>query len=243
LHSANSTNNPSRYTFDLRNFQHGSHNDGSQTQGTTATGDASGMNVTITDVAWSHAKINREFSSSTESNTSGGVGNNHNMGSSIKNDVGIGNISANIANTNAANTNKSGVDFDASSLHDMNEPNPNSNHTYGSNSSNPLLNHFSQQMNMEDDPNNMNSNINLFSSLAEDSVVAAAGSNGVVVAWHARTALLEDISGSTRSGQTPPAILGQPEAVLAEHTRAVNRLAWHSRKHDLLLSASQVSST
>ena len=90
-----------------------------------------------------------------------------------------------------------------------------------------------------------------------DSLVAAAGSNGVVVVWRAEEALLGE-SGRERNfqqqarghdrqrhGAAAPspasvATIGQPEAVLMEHSRAVNRLAWHptGRRPGMLLTAS-----
>ena len=65
-----------------------------------------------------------------------------------------------------------------------------------------------------------------------DSLIAAAGSNGAVVVWRAK-----DLMG----GSTGASIGHQPEAVLVEHSRAVNRLAWHptGRRPGLLLTASQ----
>lgn len=69
-----------------------------------------------------------------------------------------------------------------------------------------------------------------------DSIVAAAGSNGVVVVWSARRSFLAEGDGSASSMANQ-----QPEAILSQHTRAINRLAWHPRRPGLLLSASQVS--
>lgn len=69
-----------------------------------------------------------------------------------------------------------------------------------------------------------------------DSIVAAAGSNGVVVVWSARRSFLAEGDGSASSMANQ-----QPEAILSQHSRAVNRLAWHPRRPGLLLSASQVS--
>jgi WD repeat-containing protein 24 len=62
-------------------------------------------------------------------------------------------------------------------------------------------------------------------------VIAAAGSNGLIVVWDA----LDLMTGVN------PAIGPQPEAVLSQHSMPVNRLAWHpsSNKAGLLLSASQ----
>jgi len=96
-----------------------------------------------------------------------------------------------------------------------------------------------------------------------DSLVAAAGSNGAVVVWRASSLLgLATAApiGTTASGgdhglfqqrqhrstdtPTSTAVVGsafQPEAVLIEHSRAVNRLAWHNRRPGLLLTASQDS--
>lgn len=99
----------------------------------------------------------------------------------------------------------------------------------------------------------------------DTSVVAAAGSNGVIVAWRARSALLGGdnapssnaggrgwgLGGGGRSGNndnttgtsqvSSAASIGQPEAVFLGHARAINRLAWHptGRRPYLLLSASQ----
>lgn len=58
-----------------------------------------------------------------------------------------------------------------------------------------------------------------------NSFIAAAGSNGVIAIWKANTLLQKGLA---------------PEAVLSQHTRAVNRLSWHPRKQ-LLLSASHDS--
>jgi len=86
-----------------------------------------------------------------------------------------------------------------------------------------------------------------------DSIVAAAGSNGVVVAWHhsaligeATNALPNNVPSGLfhgrreRSASTSTTI-GQPEAVFLAHSRAVNRLAWHptGNRPYLLLTASQ----
>lgn len=70
-----------------------------------------------------------------------------------------------------------------------------------------------------------------------DSLVAAAGSNGVIAVWNAKHAFFSEGSGesSTLANQQPEAILSQ------EHTRAVNSLAWHPKRPGILLSASQVS--
>jgi WD repeat-containing protein 24 len=70
-----------------------------------------------------------------------------------------------------------------------------------------------------------------------DSIIAAAGSNGVVVVWSARSAFLLESDGSTSSSMVNHQ---QPEAILSQHSRAVNRLAWHPRRPGLLLTASQV---
>lgn len=85
----------------------------------------------------------------------------------------------------------------------------------------------------------------------ETSMIAAAASNGVIVVWNARSLLQDwnptDISGqtipnrlksTTKTQQSPVASAIVPEAVLSQHSRAVNRLAWHP-KLPMLLSASQ----
>jgi len=90
----------------------------------------------------------------------------------------------------------------------------------------------------------------------DSSVVAAAGSNGVIVAWHARSALLapkheamtpgrhDRWGGSNNANNaqvTSAATIGQPEAMFLAHSRAINRLSWHptGRRPYLLLSGSQ----
>jgi hypothetical protein len=67
----------------------------------------------------------------------------------------------------------------------------------------------------------------------DSTVVAAAGSNGVVIVWNAKHAFLDTTAASAMG---PP-----PDAVLSQHSRAVNRLAWHSngKKPGYLLTASQ----
>lgn len=74
------------------------------------------------------------------------------------------------------------------------------------------------------------------------SMIAAAGSNGVIVVWNAETLLgiVDSPSSTADSGSNgPPSPAQAPEAVLCQHVRQVNRLAWHPSKHGLLLSASQ----
>jgi WD40 repeat protein len=68
-----------------------------------------------------------------------------------------------------------------------------------------------------------------------DSLIAAAGSNGIVAIWNARQLLFSqgNEGSSTLANQ-------QPEAILSQHTRAVNSLAWHPKQPGLLLTASQV---
>ena len=199
------------------------------------------MKVTITDVAWSHAGTARD--------------------SSNTNDIGV-NVSG-----GAAGIDDSNVSLD-SSLHDSrhgrsgvgsstindNNNNNNNNNMNNNMSSNNTTNTQSNAIPLSNIENDEDTNsLGNVSCLSDDSIVAAAGSNGVVVAWHARTALLDDVgSGGAGTGMkaywshrneevdAAVALVGQPEAVLAEHTRAVNRLAWHARQHDLLLSASQV---
>jgi WD40 repeat protein len=81
----------------------------------------------------------------------------------------------------------------------------------------------------------------------DSSIVAAGGSNGVVVAWNAHSALLGDTasnqSGLFHKSRVEPSVtasIGQPEAVFLAHSRAVNRLAWHpGHRPYLLLTASQ----
>jgi WD40 repeat protein len=58
----------------------------------------------------------------------------------------------------------------------------------------------------------------------QNTFIAAAASNGVIVVWSADSLLLEN---------------GVPEKILSQHVRAVNSLEWHPRKPGMLLSASQ----
>ena len=66
-----------------------------------------------------------------------------------------------------------------------------------------------------------------------NTLVAAAGSNGVVVVWSSETFFPEGSNSIANQ---------QPEGYLGQHTRAVNSLAWHPRQPGLLLTASQVRS-
>lgn len=110
------------------------------------------------------------------------------------------------------------------------------------------------------DGRELNQSFSSMPAFGHTSVVAAAGSNGVVVAWNAQ-ALVGDLttSSSNNSGGgpgglfhdrkrnvgasqvSPSASIGQPEAAFLAHSRAVNRLAWHPTGHRpyLLLTASQ----
>lgn len=69
-----------------------------------------------------------------------------------------------------------------------------------------------------------------------NSIIAAAGSNGVIVVWSAKQAFFSEGNGSPSSVANQ-----QPEATLNQHSRAVNGLAWHPKRSGLLLTASQVS--
>ena len=71
-------------------------------------------------------------------------------------------------------------------------------------------------------------------NLLQSSRIAAAGSNGVIVVWSA-TVLLEGTAAALGTNVAAAA----PEAVLSQHVRAVNRLAWHPTLDGCLLSASQ----
>jgi WD40 repeat protein len=82
----------------------------------------------------------------------------------------------------------------------------------------------------------------------DNSVIAVAGSNGVIVAWNASSLLSAQSSNSnSRNNMASPhqratsATFGQREASFLAHSRAVNRLAWHptGRRPYLLLTASQ----
>ena len=89
-------------------------------------------------------------------------------------------------------------------------------------------------------------------NMADDSLVAAAGSNGVVLVWRACD-LLRGLSdtrnnhdifkqyyGQNQSGRMlsdSSSSIGYPEAVLVEHSKAV-KVAWHPSVKGLLLTAS-----
>lgn len=70
------------------------------------------------------------------------------------------------------------------------------------------------------------SSSSMMSVSPDGSLIAAAGSNGLIVVWNA-----EHLLGGSNA----------PEAVLSQHVRAVNRLNWHPTRPGLLLSASQDS--
>ena len=88
----------------------------------------------------------------------------------------------------------------------------------------------------------------------DDSLVAAAGSNGVVLVWSAKKLLFSD-SGILPPSKTKGRFIAsktssatflaqkqrtqQPEGILDQHTRAVNCMVWHPTKSGLLLTASQ----
>lgn len=88
----------------------------------------------------------------------------------------------------------------------------------------------------------------------DTSIITAAGSNGVIVAWTAETFLSSSSFTSSASGvetttgrshQTSQqassmTAIDQPEAAFLAHSRAINRLAWHptGRRPYLMLSAS-----
>lgn len=230
-------------SFDLRNFRHSGSNSG-------AGGEERGTNVTITHVAWSHTTYHHHHHHHRDWPS---IGNAINSGNNTSGIIGSGDGSGGIESSGHNNTNMS-----------------NNNNIHGVGSSNAIsgvagsLNtiasiqstsshHSPQPLQLGIDDNDALGGGNTGQSLGEDSIVAAAGSNGVVVAWHARTALLEDNETNNNNSTSfsswqqnkkydaAAAVIGQPEAVLAEHTRAVNRLAWHGRKPDLLLTASQVN--
>ena len=113
--------------------------------------------------------------------------------------------------------------------------------------------------------------------MADGSLIAAAGSNGVVVVWRTSDILGGfgsdfSIGGSGKTfgngmnrnpnqpinqflfmqhhrnqrggraggeSNTSSTTIGQPEAIIVEHTRAVNRIAWHRHKPGVFLTASQ----
>ncbi len=124
--------------------------------------------------------------------------------------------------------------------------------------------------------------------MADDSLIAAAGSNGVVVIWrtcdilgggfgnnynrpynrggmnmfgggpnknkntpnqtldhfqflqqYMNNQIGGGLGGIGGNRNAPSATIGQPEAILVEHNRAVNRIAWHRNRPGIFLTASQ----
>jgi WD40 repeat protein len=90
--------------------------------------------------------------------------------------------------------------------------------------------------------------------MADDSLIAAAGSNGVVLIWRAcdllrglsdtnrnKQDIYKQFYGHDRFGSMPSdsasSSIGYPEAVLVEHTKAV-KVAWHPNVPNQLLTAS-----
>ena len=192
-----------------------------------------GANVTINDVAWSLPQSNNGGGQYYGSSAAGGGGADNNGGVS-----GAGSGPGGAAeDTNAAAVADDGANpSTAADTATVSSGDPFDNRSYSS--------HKAQHP-----PTN------------EDTLVAAAGSNGVVVVWKAETALLGKGGGGSDNkgfgshqakthlpfhhrGDASPAsaaTIGQPEAILAEHTRAVNRVAFHptGRRPGLLLTASQ----
>jgi hypothetical protein len=138
---------------------------------------------------------------------------------------------------------------------------------------NTLMEDVSEGASATEPSTTLNNNRSMYSSEAErleDSLIAVAGSNGVVVVWRAGSLLTHHALTSSSSGShigggggsnsgshtlnTPfhrsstttlhsrsSSLTAQPEAILVEHTRAVNRLVWHRRRPGLLITASQDS--
>jgi WD40 repeat protein len=88
--------------------------------------------------------------------------------------------------------------------------------------------------------------------MADESLIAAAGSNGVVLIWRACDLLkgLSDMNRNkqdfykqlygnfgTKASDPSSSSIGYPEAVLVEHSKAV-KVAWHPNLPNLLLTAS-----
>jgi len=74
----------------------------------------------------------------------------------------------------------------------------------------------------------------------ESSWIAVAGSSGAVVIWSGESFL--DSSSAATNSHAGQGYSTTPEAILQQHTRAVNRLAWHPTR-PLLLSTSQDGTT
>ena len=122
-----------------------------------------------------------------------------------------------------------------------------------------------KETNTDNDHVDNNSNDDIETMAEDESLVAAAGSNGVVLVWRAKRLLFSDygktnatntknksgnrfniagvgqgkLSSSSAAHLAKQQRTQQPEGILSEHTRAVNGLAWHPTRSGLLLTASQ----
>ena len=115
------------------------------------------------------------------------------------------------------------------------------------------------------DDGGADTNSKMNASQTEDTFIAVAGSNGLVVVWRERDILGRQMTQNTqyftqhpfqpqaqkqqqrhsqysnlnfvRSNSTK--IVGQPEVIIAEHSKAVNCIAWNQRRPGVFLTASQ----
>jgi len=204
---------------------------GASTPAPTAGGGGGGVNVNVTDVAWSLPQSFVLDNGSVGSGTSSGKGVTDSAG-------GLGDFSPTFSPSMDA------LDVEQNSSHHP----PFINRIYAKTKETQTSNYLSPLR--TDSP----------TQIDDSSIVAAAGSNGVVVAWHASSALLGHVTtpkhdaitqgrndrwGGSNNANTPQvtsaATIGQPEAVFLAHSRAINRLSWHptGRRPYLLLSGSQ----
>ena len=207
---------------------------GGRTTGIAAGGGGGGVNVNVTDVAWSLPQSFVLDNGSVGSGTSSGKGVTDSVG-------GLGECSPTFAYSS----------MDALDSADQSSHHPPFINRVHAKTKEYQTSSYVSPLGNESSP----------TPIDDSSVVAAAGSNGVIVAWHARSLLGGGLTSPTRDAMTPgrhdrwggsnnannaaqvtsAATIGQPEAIFLAHSRAINRLAWHptGRRPYLLLSGSQ----
>ena len=237
----------------------------------TVGGGGGGININVTDVAWSLPQSYLVDNGNT--NTTGSMENNN--GNSPRQpgargggaEGGVGVVASTVSSTTTTTANLRGSDLGLGDSYEELLASPGDDNEY----------HFQDQHypsfikrvyvgNSGEHQRQQHAFESTIPTNAFDdsSVVAAAGSNGVVVSWSAPSLVANmacpssnNAGGSGRPGiglfhtrksnvatsqvSAAAASIGQPEAAFMAHSRAVNRLAWHptGRRPYLLLSASQ----
>ena len=233
-HFQTNTSTVNRGQSSIQNSQYTHMHDALRISGASTTpaptaGGGGGVNVNVTDVAWSLPQSFVLDNGSVGSGTSG-------AGKGVTDCSGLEDCSPTFSSMDA-------LDSEQNSYHHP-----------------PFISRVHVKLKEQQTSNYLSPSGNeSLTPIDDSSVVAAAGSNGVIVAWHARSVLLGNLATSTpdaisQSGRhswdydsnnapqiTPAATIGQPEAVFLAHSRAINRLAWHptGRRPYLLLSGSQ----